>query len=195
MMALSPQPLLRVWILRGQPANFRLSSGHPNPAPRSICHLLCWMSRGHSQAREVFSSGMASRNRLHVKTYIMVALAVLFGPLGNVLVGKGMKSVGEMNSWAPRAVFQFFWHAFTTPTIWLGIAFLLAFFATYILVLSWADYSFVQPATSFSYAVVALLSVFLLHEIVKPVQWAGVGVICLGVLIVGNTAPRTTRRD
>ena len=63
------------------------------------------------------------------------------------------------------------------------------------LVLSWADYSFVQPATSFSYAVVALLSVLLLHEIVKPTQWAGVAIICAGVLIVGNTSPRTTKRD
>lgn len=138
---------------------------------------------------------MTKTPHLHVKTYTLVALAVLFGPLGNVLVGKGMKSVGELNSWEPRALFQFFWRAFTTPTIWLGIAFLLAFFVSYMLVLSWADYSFVQPATSFSYAVVALLSVLLLHEIVKPAQWAGVAIICAGVLIVGNTSPRTTKRD
>lgn len=134
-------------------------------------------------------------SRLHLKTYILVAVVVIFGPLGNVLVGKGMKSVGEMNSWAPGALFDFFWRAFATPTIWLGIASLLTFFVAYMLVLSWADYSFVQPATSVSYAVVALLSVFLLHEIVRPTQWAGVAVICLGVFIVGNTSPRTTDRD
>jgi drug/metabolite transporter (DMT)-like permease len=134
-------------------------------------------------------------DHLHIKTYVLVALVVLLGPLGNVLVGKGMKSVGTMTSMAPSALLQFFWRAFTTPTIWLGIGFLLAFFVAYMVVLSWADYSFVQPATSFSYAVVAFLSVFLLHEIVKPTQWAGVAVICLGVLIVGHTAPRTTKRD
>jgi drug/metabolite transporter (DMT)-like permease len=138
---------------------------------------------------------MKMRDAVHLKTYVLVAIVVIFGPLGNVLVGKGMKSVGEMSSWAPSALVDFFWRAFTTPTIWLGIASLLAFFVAYMLVLSWADYSFVQPATAVSYAIVALLSVFLLHEVVKPTQWAGVAVICLGVFIVGNTAPRTTNHD
>jgi drug/metabolite transporter (DMT)-like permease len=134
-------------------------------------------------------------DRLHLKTYILVVIVVIFGPLGNVLVGKGMKTVGEMTSWAPHELFDFFWRAFTTPTIWLGIASLLTFFVAYMLVLSWADYSFVQPATSVSYAVVAFLSVFFLHEIVKPKQWVGVAIICLGVFVVGSTTPRTTKRD
>jgi drug/metabolite transporter (DMT)-like permease len=138
---------------------------------------------------------MNRSHNLHFKTYLLVAVVVVFGPLGNVLVGKGVKSVGALNSWAPAALVSFFWGAFTTPTIWLGIASLLAFFVAYIVVLSWADYSFVQPASSISYGVVALLSFFLLHEIVKPLQWLGVGVICFGVFIVGNTSPRTTKRD
>ncbi len=137
---------------------------------------------------------MDKASRLHIKTYILVAIVVIFGPLGNVLVGKGVKNVGELNTWAPRALFDFFWRAFTTPTIWLGIASLLAFFVAYMVVLSWADYSFVQPATSVSYAVVALLSIFILHEIVRATQWAGVAIICLGVFIVGSTSPRTTNR-
>ena len=133
-------------------------------------------------------------SNLHFKTYLMVALVVLFGPLGNVLVGKGVKSVGALNSWAPGALLNFFWRAFTTSTIWLGIASLLTFFVAYIVVLSWADYSFVQPFSAVSYGVVAVLSLFLLHEVVKPMQWAGIAIICFGVLIVGNTSPRTTQR-
>jgi len=138
---------------------------------------------------------MKTPDSLHIKTYVLVGIVVVLGPLGNVLVGKGMKGVGGMAGWSPSALIHFFWRAFTTPTVWLGISSLLAFFVAYMLVLSWADYSFVQPATSVSYAVVALLSVFLLHEVVRPLQWAGVAVICLGVFIVGNTAPRTTNRD
>ena len=138
---------------------------------------------------------MDKANRLHLKTYALGAIVVFFGPLGNVLVGKGVKQVGELKSWAPRALLDFFWRSFTTPTIWLGITSLLAFFVAYMVVLSWADYSFVQPATSISYAVVALLSIFILHEIVKPTQWAGVAIICLGVFIVGSTSPRTTKQE
>jgi len=138
---------------------------------------------------------MKRSGNLHLKTYLMVVLVVLFGPLGNVLVGKGVKSVGALNSWAPRALFEFFWRAFTTPTMWLGIASLLTFFVAYIVVLSWADYSFVQPFSAVSYVVVAGLSFFLLHEVVRPLQWLGVAVICFGVLIVGNTSPQTTQND
>jgi drug/metabolite transporter (DMT)-like permease len=134
-------------------------------------------------------------DRVRLKTYVLIVLVAFFGPLGNVVVGEGMKSVGRMTSWAPGALFDFFWRAFTSPTIWLGIGTLLISFSAYILLLSWADYSFVQPVASFSYAVVALLSIFLIHEVVRPIQWAGVALICLGVSIVGNTPTCTTNRD
>jgi drug/metabolite transporter (DMT)-like permease len=69
---------------------------------------------------------------------------------------------------------------------------LIAFFVAYMLVLSWADYSYVQPASAMAYAVVALLGHYLLREVVTPIRWIGVIVICLGVLIVGHTPPSTT---
>jgi drug/metabolite transporter (DMT)-like permease len=78
--------------------------------------------------------------------------------------------------------------------IWLGIASLITFFLTYMLVLSWADYSYVQPASSIAYGVVALLGHFLLKEVITPTRWLGVLVICLGVFIVSGTPPRTTEQ-
>ena len=134
-------------------------------------------------------------DRVRIKTYVLIAIVAFFGPLGNVVVGKGMKSIGRITSWAPGALFDFFWHAFTSPTIWLGIGASLTSFVAFILILSWADYSFVQPVASVSYGVVALLSTFLIHEVIHPLQWTGVVVICLGVSIVGTTALRTTNRD
>jgi uncharacterized membrane protein len=62
------------------------------------------------------------------------------------------------------------------------------------LVLTWADYSYVQPASSFSYAVVAMLGYFLLGEAVPTLRWIGIFVICAGVFIVGLTHPRTTEK-
>jgi hypothetical protein len=41
---------------------------------------------------------------------------------------------------------------------WLGITSLTTFFVAY-MVVSWADYSFVQPASSLAYGVVALLGI------------------------------------
>jgi uncharacterized membrane protein len=37
-----------------------------------------------------------------------------------------------------------------------------------------------------------LLAVVFLHESVSPRRWVGVVLICVGVLLVGQTKPRTT---
>ena len=91
-------------------------------------------------------------------------------------------------------MFHFFARAFSSGTVWLGVILLLAFFISYTLVLSWADFSFVQPASSMSYVIVALLGHFFLREYVSPLRWTGIALLCLGVLIVGHTPPRTTER-
>ena len=131
---------------------------------------------------------------LHLKTYLLILFMVLFAPLGNVLLSKGMKGVGSAKNWALADTFHIFIRIITSGYIWLGIACLLTFFVAYMLILTWADYSYVQPASAFSYAVVALLGYFLLGEEVTPLRWAGIAVICAGVFVVGRTHPRTTEK-
>ena len=131
---------------------------------------------------------------LHFKTCLLLLFMVLFAPLGNVLLSKGMKGIGSAKNWAAADIFPILLKILTSGYIWLGIACLLAFFVAYMLVLTWADYSYVQPASAFSYAVVALLGYFLLGEVVPPLRWAGIAVICVGVFVVGRTPPRTTEK-
>jgi drug/metabolite transporter (DMT)-like permease len=129
---------------------------------------------------------------LHLKTGILIMIMVSVAPLGDMFLGKGMKQIGPMPDGAPARLFDFFVRTFTSETVWLGISLLLAFFVAYLLVLSWADYSYVLPASSISTLVVALLARFVLHETVRPLRWAGVAMICLGVFVVGHTHPKTT---
>ena len=137
---------------------------------------------------------MKDSSALHIKTYIFILLMVLFAPLGNILLGKGMKNIGSAKDWAPQDLLPIFVRVLSSGYIWLGIACLLAFFVAYMLVLTWADYSYVQPASAFSYAVVAILGYFLLGEQVNLLRWTGIAVICVGVFIVGHTHPRTTEK-
>jgi drug/metabolite transporter (DMT)-like permease len=131
---------------------------------------------------------------LHFKTYLLLLLMALFAPLGNVLLSKEMKGIGSAKNWAAADVFPILLKILSSGYIWLGIACLLAFFVSYMLVLTWADYSYVQPASAFSYAVVAVLSYFLLGEVVPALRWAGIALICVGVFVVGHTPPRTTEK-
>jgi uncharacterized membrane protein len=135
---------------------------------------------------------MKSSASLHFKTFLLILLMVIFGPLGNVLLGKGMKRIGTVSLGSAGEALDALSRVLTSGTIWLGIGSLITFFVAYMLVLSWADYSFVQPASAVAYGVVALLAHFMLREVVTPMRWLGVFVICLGVLVVGHTPPRTT---
>jgi len=129
---------------------------------------------------------------LHFKTGLSILLMAFFGPLGNILLSAGMRRMGAVTALAPADSLHVFVRVFTSGLIWLGIGSLITFFVAQLLVLSWADYSYVQPASSISYAVVALAGSLVLGEVVSPTRWFGIAIICLGVLIVGRTAPQTT---
>jgi drug/metabolite transporter (DMT)-like permease len=136
---------------------------------------------------------MKSRG-LHIKTAVFLVLMFIFGPLGDVLLSRAMKRIGAVSSFRPEALAATFIHVFTSPGIWLGIGSLSCFFAAYLLVLSWADYSFVQPISAIGYGVVAVLGYFFLGDKVSGFRWLGVALICIGVFLVGQT-PHNTREQ
>jgi uncharacterized membrane protein len=134
---------------------------------------------------------MASEKRLRIKTLIMVLAMVVCANVGDLLLKRGMTEIGSV-ALTPAGVAHAFRLTVTNGTIWIGILFLVGFMVSYMTVLSWADYSYVMPAGAFGYAVLTLLAVVFLHENVSPKRWVGVVLICIGVLLVGQTKPRTT---
>jgi drug/metabolite transporter (DMT)-like permease len=135
---------------------------------------------------------MTSHAALRFKTFLMILIIVTFAPVGNTLFAKGMKTVGSANAWSFSELPHVFVRIFSSPYILLGIASMLTFFVAYMLLLTWADFSYVQPASSVAYLVVALLGYFYLGERISLLHWLGIAVICSGVFVVGNTPPRTT---
>jgi drug/metabolite transporter (DMT)-like permease len=59
--------------------------------------------------------------------------------------------------------------------------------------LSWADLTYVLPATAFGNVIVALLSKFWLHEPISLERWAGIVLITIGVGFVAQGPSRTER--
>jgi drug/metabolite transporter (DMT)-like permease len=130
--------------------------------------------------------------RLQLKTISLMLICVILGPLGNVFLGKGMKSVGSVHSSKILDLVPVVSKALTSGYIWVGIGCLLAYFIVHMLLLTWADYSYVQPLSVLSYLSISVLSYLLLGEVISPLRWLGVSVICIGVFVVGRTAPSTT---
>jgi drug/metabolite transporter (DMT)-like permease len=122
----------------------------------------------------------------------MLLVTIVAMPFGNVMLGMGMKHAGVLAIWPLKALWLTGVHIFSTSAIWIGVGSLIGWFVSYALVLSWADYSFVQPATSLGYGITALLSWLILGEHVAPLEWLGIAIICLGVFVVGRTTPKTT---
>jgi drug/metabolite transporter (DMT)-like permease len=135
---------------------------------------------------------IAAHRPVQLKTYCMILVMVIANPLGNVLLGRGMKHAGPLDLSTPAHLLHTGVTVFASPNIWLGVASLLTFFAASTLVLSWADYSFVQPVSALGYAVTALLSYFVLNERISFLRCLGIAIICVGVFAVSGTNPTTT---
>jgi len=134
---------------------------------------------------------MTHERKLRVKTLFMVSLMVVCANVGDLMLKRGMSRIGGVQP-SLAGLTRAFPLTVSNGSIWIGIIFLSGFMLSYMTVLSWADYSYVMPAGAFGYALLTLLAVILLHEAVSPRRWLGVIFICVGVLLVGQTKPRTT---
>jgi drug/metabolite transporter (DMT)-like permease len=122
------------------------------------------------------------------RKYLVLAGVTLFAAIGDTFLARGMKQVGNVSLHGlPDIVFSIL-----NPSVALGIFFLLGFFAAYMTALSWADLTYVLPATSLGYVLLTLIAKFFLHEQVTTMRWLGVGLISAGVGFV-TQGPALTR--
>jgi drug/metabolite transporter (DMT)-like permease len=129
---------------------------------------------------------------LRTRTAVLIAMTVLFNSVGSLFLSIGMKQVGKVQEWSLMQLATMGRMTAASGTIWLGVGMLALFFVSYLLVLSWADYSYVLPASAAGYAIVPLLGYVFGGEQVSRLRWGGVVLICLGVILVGRTPVRTS---
>jgi drug/metabolite transporter (DMT)-like permease len=127
--------------------------------------------------------------KLSPHQWLILGLVALCAPLGDTLLSRGMSHIPAISLAHPATLIA----AVFTPWIAAGIALLICFFASYLTALSWADLTFVLPATAFGNVIVELLSRFWLHEAVSLQRWLGVILITVGVGFVAQ-GPSLTER-
>jgi len=122
-----------------------------------------------------------------LRKYLILLAVTVFGACGDVCLGRGMRDFGAVTSSN--------WHQLLTalldPWVIMGICLLILFFCSYLTALSWADLTYVLPATAISYVLMALLAKIFLHENVTLEHWLGIGLITVGVGFVA-TGPSLT---
>jgi drug/metabolite transporter (DMT)-like permease len=123
------------------------------------------------------------------RQYLILGFVSLSAPLGDSCLSRGMTSLPPISLAHPLSLVS----AVFTPWIAAGIALLIGFFASYLTALSWADLTYVLPATAFGNVIVELLSRFWLHEEVSWQRWLGVFLITAGVGFVAH-GPSLTER-
>jgi drug/metabolite transporter (DMT)-like permease len=116
------------------------------------------------------------------RKYLVLAGVTVFAAAGDSMLSHGMKQTGNISLHHLQGVVL----AVLNPWVAVGILLLLAFFASYMNSLSWADLTYVLPATSLGYVLLALVAKFALHEEVSPLRWVGIALISGGVGFVAG---------
>ena len=115
-------------------------------------------------------------------------LAVTAGTVGDLLLAKGMKGLGDISTMNLRGMFNLAFQALATPKLIIGTVMLAIFFFLWLAVLSWEDLSVALPMQALNYVLVAILSKYYLHEMVTPMRWAGTILVCFGVLLITKSS-------
>ncbi len=119
-----------------------------------------------------------------MKTAIIIAVIVLADSAGNVLLSKGIRQIGEISTLAPRELLIIACKALRNHYFLASIFFMAMHFFGYLAVLSWADLSFVFPATAMVYATSTFAGKLFLGETISSHRWVGTMLVCLGVGLV-----------
>jgi drug/metabolite transporter (DMT)-like permease len=125
---------------------------------------------------------------VNFRKYLVLAGVTVFAAAGDSMLSHGMKQTGSISLHNLQGLIL----AVLNPWVAVGILLLLAFFASYMTALSWADLTYVLPATSLGYVLLALVARFVLHEQVSPLRWLGIALITGGVGFVAGGPSLTT---
>ncbi len=112
---------------------------------------------------------------------------MLGASVGDALLSRGMREVGPVSVHHLTLLLG----ALLNPWVLAGITVLISFMGSYMTALSWADLTFVQPATAFGNVVTALIGRLWLHEAITPMRWLGIACIVIGVGFIANGPSRT----
>lgn len=104
---------------------------------------------------------------------------------GNLSLDRGIKELGEIDSFNPIVLIQFGLTVLHSPWTWLALVFLIASLIFYLVALSRLELSYVLPLLASNYVLTTLMAWLVLGDRVTLTRWIGTVLITCGVMLVG----------
>lgn len=117
------------------------------------------------------------------KTWLAILMISLSDSAGDVLFGVAMKQIGKVRRMPLIEMLKLGFRIVTNPAILLGVFFQTVAIFNFIAALSWADISFIRPATALTYIMSLLGAKFILQEKIRKYRLVGIAFIGCGMLI------------
>lgn len=117
------------------------------------------------------------------KTWLAIIVISFADATGDLSLAKGMKQIGRLKFFPVSKIFFQLTQIITNPFIITGITAQTVAFIALISVLSWADISFVRPATALTYIISMLGSKFFLQEKIPLQRLIGIIFIGAGITV------------
>jgi drug/metabolite transporter (DMT)-like permease len=124
----------------------------------------------------------------HLYTWSAILVIVIASVIGDVLLARAMKQVGDVHAlWRRSGLWTVVARTLGNPTFFLGVfAMAMAFFGL-LFALSWGDVSLVAPAAaSLTFIGNAFAAKFFLHEKVDHRRWIAALLVAGGVALLAG---------
>lgn len=117
---------------------------------------------------------------------VYILLSAVGGAFGQVLLKKGMSSMGPLTL-TLQTIPGTIWRMATNPYVIIGLSIYLAGTFFWLTALSRVQLSYAYPFASLSYILMLIASWAFLHEDISPVRLVGTAVIIVGVILVARS--------
>lgn len=124
----------------------------------------------------------------HVYTWGGILIVVFFTVLGDILMARAMKQVGDVHAlWRRAGLWTVIARILSNPRFFLGLTAMAVAFFSLLFSLSWGDVSLVAPAAA-SLTVIgnAFAARIFLHEKVDRRRWLAALLVAAGVALLAG---------
>lgn len=124
----------------------------------------------------------------HVYTWSGIFVVVFFSVVGDVVMSRAMKQVGDVHElWRKSGLFTVIGRVLSNPNFFFGISAMAVAFFSLLFALSWGDVSLVAPAAaSLTFIGNAFAAKIFLHEKVDRRRWIAALLVAAGVALLAG---------